>query len=117
MSTVLALPMGRPLLRMANHHLGPQAEDTYGLDRNWIADKPFTTRLLSPTMSKQEDPLIAELRTFLGSYAEHDLDCPAFDAVGPAVLDPANCTCGLTEREQELVAKIQLRLGLPNDVA
>jgi hypothetical protein len=62
-------------------------------------------------MSKQEDSLIVELRTFLGSYAEHDLDCPAFDAVGPAVLDPANCICGLSAREEELVAKIKMRLG------
>jgi hypothetical protein len=68
-------------------------------------------------MSKHEDPLIVELRTFLGSYAEHDPECPAFDAVGPAVLDPANCTCGLAQREQELVAKIKIRLGLPEDVA
>jgi hypothetical protein len=63
-------------------------------------------------MNKQEDPLISELRTFLGSYAEHDPDCPAFDAVGPEVLDPANCTCGLTQREQELIAKIKLRFEL-----
>ena len=61
-------------------------------------------------MSKHEDPLIVELRRFLGSYAEHDPDCPAFDAVGPAVSEPANCVCGLTQREQELVAKIKLRL-------
>lgn len=68
-------------------------------------------------MSNLEDPLIVELRTFLGSYAEHDPDCPAVDAVGLAVLDPANCICGLTQREEELIAKIKLRLGLSGGIA
>ena len=62
-------------------------------------------------MVKDEDPLITELRRFLGSYAEHDPDCPAQTLQGPAVLDPANCTCGLTIREQELLTKLAIRLG------
>lgn len=61
-------------------------------------------------MSAIEDPLVTEIRTFLDSYAEHDPDCPAFDAVGPAVRDPANCVCGLTLREPELLSKLQQRL-------
>jgi hypothetical protein len=61
-------------------------------------------------MSVNEDPLVTEIRTFLDSYAEHDPDCPAFDAVGPAVRDPAKCVCGLTFREQELLSKLQRRL-------
>lgn len=58
----------------------------------------------------QDDPLINELRIFLGSYAEHDPDCPAFTATGPAVHDPANCDCGLTLRQEELIAKLRQRL-------
>ena len=65
-------------------------------------------------MNTNEDPLIGELRAFLGSYAEHDPDCPAFDAVGPAVRDPANCVCGLTLREQDLLSKLQKRLESSN---
>ena len=62
-------------------------------------------------MEKDElDPLVQEIRTFLGSYAEHDPDCPAFHAKGPAVLDPATCTCGLTIREQQLITKLEQRL-------
>jgi hypothetical protein len=61
-------------------------------------------------MNAKEDPLITEFRTFLGSYAEHDPDCSAFAAVGPAVRDPANCVCGLTLGEQELISKLQRRL-------
>lgn len=58
----------------------------------------------------KEDPLVRELRTFLGSYAEHDPDCPAFDATGPAVNDPAICSCGLTARQRELLAELERRL-------
>jgi hypothetical protein len=61
-------------------------------------------------MTTQDDPLIGELRTFLGSYAEHDPDCPAFAATGSDVLDPANCICGLTLRQEELIAKLRRRL-------
>lgn len=62
-------------------------------------------------MNDQEDPLISEMRTFLGSYAEHDPDCPAFYATGAAVADPRNCVCGLTLRERELIAKLKSRLA------
>jgi hypothetical protein len=68
-------------------------------------------------MNEHEDPLITEFRKFLGSYAKHDPDCPAVNATGPAVLDPANCTCGLTIREQELIAKLRHRLKLPGGSA
>lgn len=68
-------------------------------------------------MSNLEDPLISELRTFLGSYAEHDPDCPAVDAVGPAVLDPANCICGLTQSQEALITKIKVRLAHSGGVA
>lgn len=61
-------------------------------------------------MNANEDPLVTEIRTFLNAYAEHDPDCPAFDAVGAAVRDPANCACGLTLREQKLLSKLQRRL-------
>jgi hypothetical protein len=65
-------------------------------------------------MKADEDPLVSEIRTFLDSYAEHDPDCPAFNAVGPAVRDPANCVCGLTLREEELISRLRQRLGSPS---
>lgn len=63
-------------------------------------------------MSEREDPLVEEVRRFLGSYAEHDPDCPAFNATGSAVIDSKNCACGLTLRENELIAKLNSRLKL-----
>ena len=65
-------------------------------------------------MNDNEDPLINDFRTFIGSYAEHDPDCPAFETVGPAVSDPANCVCGLTFRQRELISKLRRRLGSAN---
>lgn len=63
-------------------------------------------------MTQQEEPLISELRTFLGSYAEHDPDCPAFNLTGPAVNDPSNCICGLIIRQNEFIAKLAHRLSV-----
>jgi hypothetical protein len=63
-------------------------------------------------MSERDDSLVSELRTFFGTYAEHDPDCPAFDAIGPAVTDPRSCLGGLTLREHELITQLKQRLGL-----
>ena len=57
-----------------------------------------------------EDPLVAGLRRFILSYAEHDPDCPAFDATGPAATSTSNCACGLIERMDELLAEVASRL-------
>lgn len=61
-------------------------------------------------MGENLDPLVEELRTFIWSWAEHDPDCPAATAQGPAVMDPATCSCGLTGRAAELLAKVNARL-------
>ena len=55
--------------------------------------------------------LVAELRTFILSYGEHDSDCPGFEAEGPAALDRANCTCGFIDRMEDLLAKVAEQLG------
>jgi len=57
-----------------------------------------------------EDPLVAELRRFILSYAEHDPDCPAFDATGAAAISASTCACGLIERMDELLAEVARRL-------
>jgi hypothetical protein len=41
-----------------------------------------------------EDSLVADLRRFILSYAEHDPDCPAFDATGRAATSASTCECG-----------------------
>lgn len=58
-----------------------------------------------------EDPVVTDVRRFMDSWAEHDPDCPAATLTGPAVLDPANCTCGLTARQAEILAALAARLA------
>lgn len=57
------------------------------------------------------DPLVADLRRFILSYAEHDPDCPGFEATGDAATSSSTCTCGLIERMEELLAEVARRLA------
>ena len=59
------------------------------------------------------DPIVEELQRFILSYADHDPDCPAVDAIGPAAIDPATCRCGLIPRMEELLAELERRLAHP----
>src|SRR5262249_27231055 len=43
------------------------------------------------------DPLVAELRTFILSYADHDPDCPGFEALAWSEQREV-CTCGFVMR-------------------
>jgi hypothetical protein len=53
-----------------------------------------------------ENSLVTELRRFILSYAEHDPDCPGFDATGDDAVSASACTCGLIERMEELLARV-----------
>jgi len=55
------------------------------------------------------DPLVAELRRFILSYAEHDPECPGIDAKAWEE-QRAVCTCGLAPRLDELLEKLEKRL-------
>lgn len=57
-----------------------------------------------------DDPLVADLRRFTLSYAEHDPGCPAREATGPAATSSSTCACGLIERMDELLAEVASRL-------
>ncbi len=56
------------------------------------------------------DPLVSDLRRFILSYGEHDEDCAGYDASGPAVVDPAGCTCGFIPRLEDLLRELEERL-------
>jgi hypothetical protein len=58
-----------------------------------------------------EEALVAELRRFILSYAEHDPDCPGFGATGEDAVSASACTCGLIERMDELLARVAGRDG------
>jgi len=57
-----------------------------------------------------DDSLVAEIRVFLDSYAEHDPDCSAFNASGASVFDPDGCECGLNVRREQLLSRLSERL-------
>lgn len=77
--------------------------------------EPLKCNVRQRMTKEQLDPLVQEIRTFLDSYSEHDPDCPAFNATGPAVRDSTNCMCGLTVRQQELISKLEQRLRAAED--
>lgn len=56
------------------------------------------------------DPLIADLRTFILSYGEHDAECPGRVATGPEAVSGATCTCGFIGRMNELLAEVAARI-------
>lgn len=57
-----------------------------------------------------DDPLVADLRTFMLTYGEHDGDCPGHDAIGPDAVSGAVCTCGFIGRMNELLGEVALRV-------
>jgi hypothetical protein len=50
--------------------------------------------------------LVGDLRRFILSYAEHDPDCPGFEATGDAATSAAMCTCGLIARMEQLLGEV-----------
>lgn len=56
------------------------------------------------------DKLIIELRRFILTYAEHDPDCPGVDA-NAWEEQKRVCVCGLAPRLDELLEKLDQRLG------
>ena len=56
------------------------------------------------------DPLVIELRRFILTYAEHDLDCPGIDANAWSEQKRV-CVCGLAPRLDELLGKLDERLA------
>ena len=56
------------------------------------------------------DPLVVELRRFILTYAEHDLDCPSIDA-NSWDDQLKGCICGLAPRLDELLGVLEQRLS------
>jgi hypothetical protein len=59
------------------------------------------------------DPLIADLRTFILSYGDHDSECPGRDAMGPEAVSGATCRCGFIGRMNTLLAEVAARMDNP----
>lgn len=57
----------------------------------------------------EDRTLIAELRTFILSYGEHDADCPGIDARQWREHQKV-CICGFAPRLDELLGRLAQRL-------
>jgi hypothetical protein len=57
-----------------------------------------------------EDPLLADLRSFMLSHGQHDEDCGGANGETPSLLDPARCSCGFLPRMEELLNDTASRL-------
>lgn len=56
------------------------------------------------------NPLVAELRRFILTYAEHDPDCPSID-LNSWDEQKRDCLCGLAPRLDELMKSLDDRLA------
>ena len=65
-----------------------------------------------PGPDSPDDPLVAELRTFMLSYGEHDSECPGRDASGPEAVGGETCECGFIGRMSDLLGQVARRVDL-----
>jgi hypothetical protein len=65
----------------------------------------------SESPDRPDDPLVAELRTFMLTYGEHDSECPGRNASGPDAVSGAVCGCGFIGRMNELLVQVARRVG------
>jgi hypothetical protein len=74
-----------------------------------MKDDPTYRELLHLTRTGTNAELVADLRRFLDSFADHDDDCPGYDAVGRDA-ELAACTCGFARR-YDLLDELERRLA------
>lgn len=69
---------------------------------------PVYAELVARMRAGTDDELVADLTRFVGSFADHDNECPGYNAIGrEAELD--TCTCGFARR-YDLLDEVQRRL-------
>ncbi len=74
-----------------------------------MKDDPLYAELLEKMRTGTDADLLADLTRFIGSFADHDEDCPAYGAVGRDA-ELAACTCGFARR-YDLLDEVRLRLA------
>ena len=65
--------------------------------------------LLRAMRTGTDGDFLADLTRFIGSFADHDDDCPGYSAVGRDA-ELSACTCGFARRH-DLLDEVRLRLG------
>jgi hypothetical protein len=73
-----------------------------------MKDSPEYATLLQAMRTGSDEDLVADLTRFIGSFADHDDDCPGYGAVGRDA-ELSACTCGFARRH-DLIDEVRLRL-------
>jgi hypothetical protein len=74
-----------------------------------MKDSALYAQLLEQMRSGTDDELVADLTRFIGSFADHDDDCPGYGAVGREA-ELAACSCGFARRH-DLIDEVRRRLA------
>ena len=77
-----------------------------------MRDSPLYAELLQQMQTSSDDDLIADLERFLGSFADHDDDCPGYSVFGRDA-ELAACACGFARRH-DFIDQVRLRLERRN---
>jgi len=73
-----------------------------------VKDSPQYAELLRQMQTASDDDLLADLERFLGSFADHDDDCPAYSVFGRQD-ELAACACGFARRH-DFMDQLRARL-------
>lgn len=74
-----------------------------------MKDNPAYAELIERMRSGTDEALIADLTRFIGSFADHDDECPGYSVTGREA-ELAACTCGFARRH-DLLDEVQRRLA------
>ncbi len=74
-----------------------------------VKNNPQYAELLLHMQTASDDDLLADLERFLGSFADHDDDCPAYNIFGRQD-ELGACTCGFARRH-DFMDQLRSRLG------
>lgn len=77
-----------------------------------MKDRPQYAELLRQMQTSGDDDLIADLERFIGSFADHDDECPGYNVFSRDA-ELAACTCGFARRH-DFIDQLRLRLERPS---
>lgn len=74
-----------------------------------MKDSPQYAELIRQMAAATDDGLLADLTRFIGSFGDHDDECPGYD-VHEREAELAACTCGFARRH-DILDEVRRRLG------
>jgi len=74
-----------------------------------MKDSPLYAELLAQRRDASDEELMADLRRFIDSFADHDDDCPGY-GVYERGAELAACSCGFARRH-DLLDEVRTRLA------